>query len=77
VYAGTLTQTEADAVAAWRRKDRKAYTHSLRGHHAKHAGKHLRAAGEDLAAALAHSGGQDTDDARHARAEVARVRARR
>lgn len=44
------------------------------GHHEKHVGKHLVAAGEDLAAALAQDRDEDTDRIRVARAEIARIR---
>ncbi|WP_375484793.1 PrsW family intramembrane metalloprotease [uncultured Jatrophihabitans sp.] len=71
---GTLSPTEVDGIAAWRRKDRKAYRKTFHGHRAKHAGKHLVAAGEELAAALAHDGDEDTSRVRFARAEIARIR---
>jgi RsiW-degrading membrane proteinase PrsW (M82 family) len=73
VDAGTLTAEEVDGVLD--KKARKQFKKSAPNHKAKRARKHLRRAILDLTHDVAESGGADTDEVQHARAEVARLRA--
>jgi RsiW-degrading membrane proteinase PrsW (M82 family) len=74
VAAGVLTDDEVRALAGSRHAERK-HLKTIHGHHPRKVARHVLEAGHDLAAAIATSGGPDTDAARHARAEVVRVRA--
>jgi RsiW-degrading membrane proteinase PrsW (M82 family) len=74
VDGGVLSQEEATAAAGGR-KARKALRRAQGSHRAGRIAKHVVAAAEDLAQALARSGGRDTSEVAHARAEVARLRA--
>jgi protease PrsW len=73
VEAGTLSERELDAVLD--RSARKAFTKSAPNRRARKARKHLRRAILDLTHDVSESRGTDSDAARHARAEVARLRA--
>ena len=73
VEAGTLTADEVDGVLD--RKSRKAFKKSAPNHKARRARKHLRRAILDLTHDVAGARGADTEEVRHSRAEVARLRA--
>jgi hypothetical protein len=63
VERGVLVPAELDAVSSLR---------FLRRPGRRRVGRHLVAAGHDLVKALARAGGGDSEEVRHARAEVAR-----
>jgi RsiW-degrading membrane proteinase PrsW (M82 family) len=71
VARGTLYPPEVDAASG----NRRAFLRSLRGPGRRKAGRHLVEAAHDLAKALARSGGGDSPEVEHARAEIARIRA--
>jgi RsiW-degrading membrane proteinase PrsW (M82 family) len=73
VAAGVLTDDEVRALAGSRHAERK-HVKAIHGHHQRKVAHHVLEAAHDLAAAIATSGGPDTEPARHARAEVARLR---
>ena len=73
VEAGTLTAEELDAVVD--KVARKAYRKAAHHHRERRARKHLSRAILDLTHDVATARGSDTEDVRHARAEVARLRA--
>jgi hypothetical protein len=60
-------------LASSRHAERK-HLETIHGHHQRKVARHVIEAGHDLAAAIATSGGPDTEPARHARAEVTRIR---
>ena len=74
VEVGTVTAEEVDGVLD--RKARKAFRRSAPDRKARRARRHLRRAILDLTHDVAQSRGADTDEVRHARDEVARIRAR-
>jgi RsiW-degrading membrane proteinase PrsW (M82 family) len=70
---GVITADELDALAGTHR-DRRQYIKAQHGHHERTIAKHVMAAGRDLCTAIAESGGQNTPDLDHARAEITRLR---
>lgn len=74
VAAGVLTADEVRALAGSRHVERK-HLRTVHGHHQRATARHVLEAGHDLAAAIAISGGPDTEPSDRARAEVIRVRA--
>jgi len=70
VDAGVLTADEVTAISGFH-KARKKF---VKASGDRRTAKHVMAAGLDLGQALARSGGRDTDEVRHAREEVARLR---
>lgn len=73
VAAGVLTEDEVRALAGSRHAER-THLETIHGHHERKVARHVLEAAHDLAAAIATSGGPDTERARHARAEVTRLR---
>lgn len=73
VAAGVLTDDEVRVLASSRHAERK-HLKTIHGHHQRKIARHVIEAGHDLAAAIATSGGPDTEPARHARREVTRIR---
>ncbi len=73
VAAGHVTNEEIDA-AAGRRKARRAFVHSTRGHGSHKHARHVLEAVIDLAHELGASGGRNTPSVEHARSEVVRLR---
>jgi RsiW-degrading membrane proteinase PrsW (M82 family) len=69
VAAGTITDAELAALVGHRREEAAA----VRGRGRRE--RHVLRAARDLAADLAQSGGEETPAVRHARAEIARLRA--
>lgn len=72
---GTITEPELHAVTGHRRDRRAALRRSSRGKTSRHREKHLLRAIRDLAQDLSRSGGDDSPDVEHSRAEIARLRA--
>jgi RsiW-degrading membrane proteinase PrsW (M82 family) len=75
VRNGTLGEGELDAVVGGRRERRAAVRHRPDGM-SRRREKHVVRAARDLAGDLADSGGADTPQVGHARAEIARLRGR-
>ncbi|GLY26319.1 PrsW family intramembrane metalloprotease [Micromonospora sp. NBRC 101691] len=71
---GVLTDDELTAASGGCRT-RRSYLKSRHGHRDKRTARHVLTAANDLARELARSGGRETDPVRHARSEVARLRA--
>ena len=70
----TITEAELRAVTGHRRERRSALRRSTRGRTSRHREKHVLRAIRDLAQDLSRSGGQDSPDVEHSRAEIARLR---
>jgi RsiW-degrading membrane proteinase PrsW (M82 family) len=73
VARGTISETELAALSG-SRKARKHFARHASGYTSKKTPRYVLEAGGDLAKALAASGGVETAQTAHARAELARVR---
>ena len=73
VTSGTITSAELDAVAG-DRKDRRTAVQRRPEGLTRRQEKHILAAARDLAGDLATSGGRESADVTHSRAEISRVR---
>jgi protease PrsW len=73
VRAGTITDAELDGLAGDRGERRAALRRRGRGT-SRRRERHILDAARDLAADLAVSGGEDSADVVHSRAEIARLR---
>lgn len=71
---GTITEAELRAVTGHRRERRAALRGPARGRTSRHREKHVLRAIRDLAQDLSRSGGQESPDVEHSRAEIARLR---
>jgi len=74
VDSGVITGDELDALVA-KHSERRRFIKAAGGHHDERSRKHVLQAAHDLADEIARARGEDTDDVRHARAEIARLRA--
>jgi len=73
VEAGVVTEAELEATLD--KKARKAFTKAAPSHRARRARTHLRRAVLDLTHDIADAKGAESEEVRHSRAEVARLRA--
>lgn len=73
VARGTISETELAALSG-SRKDRQHFAKHATGYTSKKTPRYVLEAGGDLAKALALSGGVETAQTSHARAELARIR---
>jgi len=74
VDAGVITGDELDALVA-RYRQRRTFIKAAGGHAERRTRKHVLEAAHDLGDQIAEARGAETDRVRHARAEIARIRA--